>query len=175
MQLAHSGECSFHLMHHASNVYCWFFRDLLVSRPVASRPRLSNPSSGSGVAVSGRCSVLSGALALALIGALAVSVEVRSAMAGALVVAVGVVSTAAGALVVAVGVVSIAAGVLVVAVGALAIALAQCWEIIFSPVTTTLLSEEPEPVAAFVFCPMTSTSWPTCGFRSTALLVILKV
>src|SRR5450631_243029 len=140
MQLAHSGECSFHLMHHASNVYCWFFRDLLVSRPVASRPRLSNPSSGSGVAVSGRCSLLSGALALAVIGALAVSVGVRSAIAGAL-----------------------------------AIALAQCSEIIFSPVTTTLLSEEPEPVAAFVFCPMTSTSWPTCGFRSTALLVILKV
>jgi len=169
-------------MHHASNVYCWFFRDLLVSRPVASRPRLSNPSSGSGVAVSGRCSVLSGALALAVIGALAVSVEVRSAMAGALVVAVGVVSTAAGALVIAVGVlavvvgvVSAAPGVVVVAVGALAIALAQCSEIIFSPVTTTLLSEEPEPVAAFVFCPMTSTSWPTCGFRSTALLVILKV
>jgi hypothetical protein len=143
------------------------------------------------------CSTLSGALALAIMGALAVvavgvgsatwgvlavAVGVVSATAGVLAVATGVVSAAAGVLAVAVGVVSATAGVLAVAVGVvsatpgvLAVAVAQRSEIIFTPVTTTLLSEEPELVATFVFCPMTSTSCPRCGFRSTALVVILKV
>jgi hypothetical protein len=135
--------------------------------------------------------VLSGALALAAMGALAVSagilavvVGVGSAAAGVPAVAVTAVSftagvvliVAAGALAVAVTAVSFTAGVvLIVAVGALAVAVAQCSEIIFSPVTTTLLSEEPELVATVAFCAMTSTSWPRCGFRSTVLLVILKL
>jgi hypothetical protein len=113
--------------------------------------------------------VLSGALALAAMGALAVS-------AGILAVVVGVGSACAGVPAVAVTAVSFTAGVvLIVAAGALAVAVAQCSEIIFSPVTTTMLSEEPELVATVAFCAMTSTSWPRCGFRSTVLLVILKL
>jgi hypothetical protein len=72
---------------------------------------------------------------------------------------------------VAVGVGSATVGVLAAA----AEAVAQCSEIIFTPVMTTLLSEDPELAAAFAFCPMTSTSWPTCAFKSTVLLVIVKV
>jgi hypothetical protein len=105
--------------------------------------------------------VLSGALSLADMGALAVS-------AGILAVVVGVGSADAGVAAVVVGVGSGDAGVPAVAV-------AQCSEIIFSPVTTTLLSEEPELVATVAFCAMTSTSWPRCGFRSIVLLVILKL
>jgi hypothetical protein len=101
-------------------------------------------------------------------GALAVS-------AGILAVVVGVGSAAAGVPAVAVTAVLTAGVVLIVAAGALAVAVAQCSEIIFSPVTTTLLSEEPELVATVAFCAMTSTSWPRCGFRSTVLLVILKL
>jgi hypothetical protein len=101
-------------------------------------------------------------------GALAVS-------AGILAVVVGVGSAAAGVPAVAVTAVLTTGVVLIVAAGALAVAVAQCSEIIFSPVTTTLLSEEPELVATVAFCAMTSTSWPRCGFRSTVLLVILKL
>jgi hypothetical protein len=127
--------------------------------------------------------VLSGALSLADMGALAVSagilavvVGVGSADAGVAAVVVGVGSGDAGVPAVAVTAVSFTAGVvLIVAAGALAVAVAQCSEIIFSPVTTTLLSEEPELVATVAFFAMTSTSWPRCGFRSTVLLVILKL
>jgi hypothetical protein len=87
-----------------------------------------------------------------------------------LAVAAGVLSVTVGESAVATGAGSATAGVLAVA----AETVAQCSEIIFTPVTTTL-SEDPELVSAFAFCPMTSTSWPTCAFRSTVLLVIVKV
>ena len=185
-------------MHQTSNLYRWFVHNLLLSRPAVNKPKPSKPSSGSGLAVSGMRSVFSGAVALAVMVALGVAVG-GSATAGVLAVAVGVLSVTAGAAVVAAGVgsdaaevLAVAAGVLSVTVGESAVAsgagsatagvlavaaetVAQCSEIIFTPVTTTLLSEDPELVSAFAFCPITSTSWPTCRFKSTVLLVTLKV
>jgi hypothetical protein len=78
-------------------------------------------------------------------------VAVGSATAGVLAAAVGVGSATAGVLAVAVGAGSATAG-------ALAVAVALCSEIILTPLTITLLSEEPEFAAAFAFCPMISTS-----------------
>src|SRR5579863_6771013 len=118
VKLARSGERCFHFVHPASNVRCQFVRDLRLSRPVASKPRPTKPSSGSGVAVSGRRSSLLGALALAVIGALAVAAGVGTAATGVLAVVAGVGSAATGVLAVAVGVGSTTAGVLAVAVGA---------------------------------------------------------
>ncbi|MGA7931878.1 MAG: hypothetical protein WCA20_38500 [Candidatus Sulfotelmatobacter sp.] len=66
-------------------------------------PDLPNPTRGSELAESGRCSVLSRTLALAVLGALAVAAGVRSTRAaGAPAVAVGIGSATAGALAVAV-------------------------------------------------------------------------
>src|SRR5579863_8457248 len=117
VKLARSGERCFHFVHPASNVRCQFVRDLRLSRPVASKPRPTKPSSGSGVAVSGRRSSLLGALALAVIGALAVAAGVGSAATGVLAVAAGVGSTTAGELAVVAGEGSATAGVLGVAAG----------------------------------------------------------
>lgn len=64
------------------------------------------------------------------------------------------------------------AGIVSTTAGTLAVAVAQCSEIMLTPLTTTLLLEAPELVAV-VFCPVTAMSWPTCGLRSTALLVTL--
>jgi hypothetical protein len=112
------------------------------------------------------------------------AVGVVSATAGALAVATGAGSVAAaGALAVAAGAGSVAAaGALAVAAGAgsatagaLAVAVAQWSEIIFIPVTITLLSEGLAFADTFALCPTISTSCPMCGFRSTVLLVILKL
>jgi hypothetical protein len=204
VQLARFRACSFHsrappLGYQVSSFHDWFVRDFLVSSPRPTRPRPSNPISGSEVAVFGSLLLLSGAPALAVIGALAVSagvgsdaggvlafaVTVVSATGGVLAFAVTVVSAAGGVLAFAVTVVSATGGVLAVAVtvvaaavgalGVLAVAGAQWSEIIFTAVTATPLFEEPELAATFAFCPMSSTSWPKCGFRSTVLLVILNV
>lgn len=143
------------------------------------------------------CWLLSRSVALAITGVVAgsagvltVATDVGSATGGVLTVAVGVGVTTAGVPTVATGVGSATAGVLIVAVvvesatvgvltvavvgsvtGALAVAAVQRSEIMLSPVTATLMSVEP----AVTFCPVTSTSWPRCGFRSTVLFVILKV
>jgi hypothetical protein len=85
-----------------------------------------------------------------------------------------VLAVAAGVLSVTVGESAVATGAGSATAGVLAVAAETVAEIIFTPVTTTL-SEDPELVSAFAFCPMTSTSWPTCAFRSTVLLVIVKV
>jgi hypothetical protein len=87
-------------------------------------------------------SVLSGAAVPFAIGAVVVAAG-GSATTRELAAAVGVGSAMAGALAAAAGVESATAGVLAVAGG-------QLSEIIFTPVTTTLLSEEPELVEAFV-------------------------
>jgi len=144
--------------------------------------------------VSGRRSAFSGARALAIRGALAVAAGFGSATGGALTVAVGVVSATGGVLTVAVCVASATTGVVAVAVGVasattgvlavaagvasgtgvvVAAAVAQCSEIMLTPVTATLLSGDPV-VGAFAFCPVSSTLWPTCAFKSTVLVVILK-
>ena len=107
-------------------------------------------------------------------GGVVVATGVVSVTAGAPAVVVGTVSATAGVGVVVLGTVSATAGVLAVAGFALAVAVAQCSEIILTPVTATPLSGVPELVAV-VFDPVTSMSWPRCGFRSTVLLAILKV
>jgi hypothetical protein len=131
----------------------------------------------------GSCSLFSDALAVALVAALAVCAGIGSAAvfglatagllavatgagsatAGVLAVATGVVSAMARLLPAATGVESTATGVLAVAVvvpdagAVLAVGVAQWSEIIFTPVTATLLSEGPELVA-IVFCPATAMS-----------------
>jgi hypothetical protein len=57
----------------------------------------------------------------------------------------------------------------------LAVAVVQRSEIIFTPVAITLLSEGLAFADTFAFCPMISTSCPTCDFKSIVLLVILNV
>jgi hypothetical protein len=190
-------------------LYRWFVHNLRLNRPAVSKPKPNKPSRGSGLAVFGMLSVVSGAAALVAIGALAAAAGgsatagvlaatagVGSAATGVLAAAAGVGSAAAGVLAAAAGVGSATTGVLAAVVGvgsatagalaaaagvgsamagALAVAGVQVSEIIFTPVMTTLLSEAPEIVDAFVLCPMISTSWPTCGFRSTVLLVTLKL
>ena len=61
------------------------------------------------------------------------------------------------------------------ATGAAAAAAAQCSEIMLSSVTAKLLSAAPELTAPLALCPVSFTSWPTCGLRSTLLVVILKI
>jgi hypothetical protein len=86
-------------------------------------------------------------------------------------VSAGVLIVAVGAAAAAADVMAVSAGVLTVAAGAAAAA-AQWSEIMFSSVTATLFSAAAElaPLALF---PMSVTSWPTCGLRSTLLVVIL--
>jgi hypothetical protein len=60
------------------------------------------------------------------------------------------------------------------AAAVVAAAAAQCSEIMLTSVTARLLLLVPELTAPIVFCPMSFTSWPTCGLRSTLLVVILK-
>jgi hypothetical protein len=52
-------------------------------------------------------------------------------------------------------------------------AVAQWSAIIFTEVTARVLSVTPKPGALTLF-PVSSTSWPTWGFRFTVLVVILK-
>jgi hypothetical protein len=87
--------------------------------------------------------------------------------AGAGIVAAGTAAAAGGGI-------TVSAGALIEAAGAAAAA-AQCSEIMLSEVTEKLLSAVPEVDAALAFCPMRVTSWPRCGLRSTALVVILKL
>jgi hypothetical protein len=63
---------------------------------------------------------------------------------------------------------------LIEAAGAAAAA-AQCSEIRLSEVTAKPLSTAPDVAVALAFCPTSVTSWPTCGLRSTVLVVILKL
>ena len=77
-------------------------------------------------------------------------------------------AVASGAAAGAGGALGFSEGVLTAAAGAAA-APVQCSEIMFSSETAMLFS------AALAFCPMSFTSWPTCGLRSALLVVILKV
>ena len=100
---------------------------------------------------------------------------------GVLTVAAGAAAAASGALAVAAGAAAgvVASGVLTVAEGAAAAGVlptaAHCSEIMFSSVTAKLLSAVPELTAPFALCPASLTSWPSCGLRSTLLVVILKI
>jgi hypothetical protein len=121
-------------------------------------------------------------------GVTVVSVVVLTAVAGAagfMAVSAGVLILAAGAAAAAVGALAAAAtgvlagseGVLTVAAGAAAgaaAAAAQWSEIMFTSVMAKPLSAAAgsNPLALF---PMTVTSWPRCGLRSTLLVVILKM
>jgi hypothetical protein len=93
-----------------------------------------------------------------------------AATGGVLTLSEGVLTAAAGAAAIgaaaAGGVLTFSEGVPTAAAGAAAAAV-QCSEIMFSSVTATLLSE-------LAFCPVSFTSWPTCGLRSALLVVILK-
>jgi len=107
-------------------------------------------------------------------GVVTVAVGAAVAAAGVMVVSVTVLVVAAGAVAAAGGVLAVCEGVLTVAVGAAAAAAAQCSEIMFSSVTAMLLSAAAE-LAPLALCPIRVTSWPTCGLRSTLLVVILKM
>jgi hypothetical protein len=91
-----------------------------------------------------------------------------------LAIALGAAVSTAGVLAVAVGAAAAATGAAAAATGAAAAA-AQCSEIMFSSVTAKLLSAAPELTVPLALCPMSFTSWPTCGLRSTLLVVILKI
>jgi hypothetical protein len=94
--------------------------------------------------------------------------------AGVLILAAGATAAAPGALAVAgAGVLAVSEGVLAVAMDAAAAA-AQCSDIMFSSVTTKLLSVAAE-LTPLALCPIRVTSWPRCGLRSTPLVAILKV
>ena len=102
-----------------------------------------------------------------------VSADGVSAAAGVMTFSATMLAVAAGATADAGDVLPVSDGVWAVARGAAPFAGAQCSEIIFTAVTAKLLGE-PE-LAAVVPCPETSMSWPTCGFRSTILPVIVNV
>jgi hypothetical protein len=131
-------------------------------------------------------------------GVLAVSTGVVTDAAGAAPTKAGVAAIAAGKVTGAASVEATAAGVLIVsddvpavaaapegvmtavsedgvrvAAGA-AVAATQCSEIMFSSVTAMLLSTAVE-LTPLALCPMRVTSWPRCGFRSTLLVVSLKM
>ena len=103
------------------------------------------------------------------------------------VVAEGAAEAAAGALLVSGGVGIVAAGTaasrgeMAVSAGALidpagaAAGAAQWSEIMFREVTAKLLSAAPDVAVPLAFCPVRVTSWPRCGFRSTLVVVILKL
>ena len=143
--------------------------------------------------------VSAGALTVAAgtVGVTAVSGGALTVAAAVTVVSVGVLTGAAGAsgfTAVSAGVLILAAGAAAAPDGALAVAgarvlavsegvpavavdaatAAQCSDIIFSSVTTKLLSVAAE-LAPLALCPMRVTSWPRCGLRSTLLFAILKV
>jgi len=71
------------------------------------------------------------------------------------------------------GGIALSAGMLMEA-GAAAAA-AQWSEIMLSEVTAKPLSTAADVAIALAFCPTSVTSWPTCGLRSTVLVVILKL
>ena len=98
-------------------------------------------------------------------GAIAVSEGVPTVEAGA--VAAGAAATAGGVL-------AVSAGALILAAGAAAAAV-QCSEIMFREVTAKPLSAAPDVAVPLAFCPVRVTSWPRCGFRSTLVVVILKL
>jgi len=102
-------------------------------------------------------------------GVATIAAGTAEAAAGALVVSVGAGIVAAGTAAAAGGVIAVSAGALIDPAGAVASA-AQCSEIMFTEVTAKLPSAAP----VVAFCPMTVTSWPKCGLRSTLLVVILK-
>jgi hypothetical protein len=106
-------------------------------------------------------------------GVTVVSVLVLTVAAGAS----GFMAVSAGALLL-VGAASVGAGVLAVSESVLAVAMdaaaAQCSDLMFSSVTTKLLSVAAE-LTPLALCPMRVTSWPRCGLRSTLLFAILKV
>ena len=56
-----------------------------------------------------------------------------------------------------------------------AAAAAQCSEIMLNSVTAKLLSAAPELTVPPDLCPVSFTSWPTCGLRSTMLVLILMI
>jgi hypothetical protein len=69
---------------------------------------------------------------------------------------------------------TVSEGGMMVAVVAAAAA-AQCSEIMLSSVIAKLLSAAPELTVPLALCPISFTSWPTWGLRSTLLVVILKI
>jgi len=97
-----------------------------------------------------------------------------AAAAGALVVSAGVGIVAAGTAAASGGGMAVSAGALIEPAGAAAAA-AQCSEIMFSEVAAKALSAAPDVAVPLAFCPMRVTSWPRCGFRSTLVVVILKL
>jgi hypothetical protein len=113
-------------------------------------------------------------------GVTVVSVVVLTGASGFTAVSAGVLTLAAGATAAAPGALAVAgAGVLAVSEGVLAVAMdaaaaAQCPDIMFSSVTTKLLSVAAE-LTPLALCPIRVTSWPRCGLRSTPLVAILKV
>jgi len=107
-------------------------------------------------------------------GVLTVGEDELTVAAGGAASTAGVLTVAEDGLTVAVGGVASTAGVLTVAMGAAAAA-TQCSEIMFSPVTTKLLSAAPELAVPLAFCPMSATSWPRCALKSMVLLVILSI
>jgi hypothetical protein len=126
---------------------------------------------------------VSGAALTVASGVTVVSVLVLTVAAGAsgfMAVSAGVLILAAGATAAAPGALAVAgAGVLAVSEGVLAVAMdaaaaALCSDIMFSSVTTKLLSVAAE-LTPLALCPMRVTSWPRCGLRSTPLVAILKV
>lgn len=72
------------------------------------------------------------------------------------------------------GGIALSAGMLIEAAGAAAAA-AQWSEIMLSEVTAKPLSTAADVAVALAFCPTSVTSCPTCGLRSTVLVVILKL
>ena len=118
-------------------------------------------------------------------GVLTVAAGAAAVASGVLTVAAGATAAASGALAVAAGAGAeagagvVASGVLTVAEGAAAAGVlptaAHCSEIIFSSVTAKPLSAVPELSAPFALRPASLTSWPSCGLRSTLLVVILKI
>src|ERR1700730_6275437 len=106
-------------------------------------------------------------------GVLTVAEDGLAVAAGAAVSTAGVLGGAVGAGAAATGARKGSRDGMIVATGAAAAA-AQCSEIMFSSVTAKLLSAAPELTVPLALCPMSFTSWPRCGLRSTPLVVILK-
>jgi len=141
-----------------------------------------------GLTVSEDGLAVAAAVAASAAGAVAFAVDALTVSEDGLAVAAGVVASVAdglavsedGLVVVAAGAVAAAGGMAVSedwfadATGATA-ATAQWSEIMFSSVTTKLLSVAPELAAPLTLCPMSVTSWPRWDLRSTLLVVILKI
>ena len=128
-------------------------------------------------------------------GVLAGAADGLTVAAGAAASTAGVVGSAGDGLTAAAGATASAAGVLagalgdgVVVVGSMTVceygttaptvaaaAAAQCSEIMLNSVTAKPLSAAPELTVPPDSCPVSFTSWPTCGLRSTMLVLILKI